>query len=117
MNKLVAFFGLIFLWCQGTWVIGQTLSKEDCGEFRMQLAQKFVQGKPADSLTLARITSEKYLKFYKELGPDGKLGVQLSTLTSIDTFNLAYKELIKEQYITTFFTPFSGKLLSTGKKN
>ena len=116
MNKLVAFFGLIFLWCQGTWVIGQTLSKEDCGEFRMQLAQKFVQGKPADSLTLARITSEKYLKFYKELGPDGKLGVQLSTLTSIDTFNLAYKELIKEQYINTFFTPFSGKLLSTGKK-
>jgi thiol-disulfide isomerase/thioredoxin len=116
MNKLLVSIGLIILCCQGTWLKGQTLSKEDCGEFRMRLAQKFVQGKPADSLTLARITSEKYLKFYKELGADGKLGVQLSTLTSIDTFNLAYKELIKEQYINTFFSPFSGKLLSTGEK-
>ena len=116
MNKLIAGIGLILLCCQGTWVTGQTLSKEDCGEFRMQLAQKFVQGKPADSLTLARITSEKYLKFYKELGADGKLGVQLSTLTSIDTFNLAYNELIKQQYMNTYFNPFSGKLLSTGEK-
>lgn len=117
MNKLVASIGLIILCCQGTWVLkGQTLSKEDCGEFKKQLAQKFVQGKPADSLTLARITSEKYLKFYKELDADGKLIDQLNTLTSIDSFKLAYEELVKEQYINTYFSPFSGKLLSTGEK-
>lgn len=82
----------------------------------MQLAKEFVKGKPADSLTIARISSEKYLKFYKELGPDGKLITQMTTLTEIDSFGLAFEELVKQQYMNTYFNPFSGKLLSTGEK-
>ena len=40
----------------------------------------------------------------------------MTTLTEIDSFDLAYEELVKQEYMNTYFNPFSGKLLSTGEK-
>lgn len=116
MNNLCKIW-LLILCCQASWVIGQTISKKHCGEFRLQLAEEFIRGIPfADSLTLSRINNEKYLKFYQAQDGFGKLLVQMTTLTSIDSFGLAYEELVKKQYMNTYFSPFSGKLLSTGEK-
>lgn len=117
MRKTLTKIGLFILSFQYTLAMGQNISKDDCGEFRMQLAQQFIKGKPADSLTLARIkNSPKFLEFYKEQDADGKLGIQMSTLEGIDSFKFAYRELVKKQYMDTYFTPFDGKLLSTGAK-
>lgn len=117
MSRVFAKISLLALCCQLTWAMGQNISKDDCLEFQTQLTKEFLKGKPADSLTLVRIsTSPKYLEFYKEQDADRKVWIQMNTLIEIDSFKIAHREFVKKQYMNTYFTPFDGKLLSTGAK-
>lgn len=99
----------------GTWVMAQNDPIDDCTAFRLQLVRGFMKGKSADSIVLASTTNEKYLKFYKELEGESKLFSDFNTLMGIDSLRVAYKNLMRDEYLGKPFVEIKAKNLNGEK--